>query len=70
MAICCPMWVSSLWCVVINIGYKCCVDNVVSQIMQGVGVGFFSRRFSDGHLLKSSIMVMSLSYLSLVSTFQ
>ena len=37
------------------------------QIMQGFGVGFFSKRFTDHVLLKSSIVVMSLSYLLLVS---
>ena len=35
--------------------------------MQGFGVGFFSKRFSDDVLLKFSILVMSLSYLGLVS---
>ncbi len=35
--------------------------------MQGVGVGFFSKRFNDSVLLKYSVVVMSVSYLSLVS---
>ena len=35
--------------------------------MQGFGVGFFSKRFTDHFLLKSAVAVMSLSYLLLVS---
>ena len=35
--------------------------------MQGFGVGFFSKRFSDHFLLKSSTAVMAVSYLLLVS---
>lgn len=37
------------------------------QVMQGVGVGYFSKRFSDFVLLKYSVVLMALSYLLLVS---
>lgn len=38
---------------------------VLTMVMQGFGVGFFSKRFSDSILLKVSILVMSLAYLCL-----
>lgn len=38
-----------------------------TQLMQGFGVGFFSRKFPDHFSMRISIVVMTISYLMLVS---